>query len=38
MHKTIPVDEAVGMVLPHDVTRINKTDGFKGRAFRKGHI
>ncbi len=38
MHKTIPVDEAVGMVLPHDVTRIDKTDGFKGRAFRKGHI
>ncbi|MFO7606280.1 MAG: molybdopterin-binding protein [Desulfurivibrionaceae bacterium] len=38
LHKTIPVDEAVGMVLPHDVTRIDKTDGFKGRAFRKGHI
>ncbi|MEN8134504.1 MAG: molybdopterin-binding protein [Thermodesulfobacteriota bacterium] len=38
MHKTIPVDEAVGMVLPHDITEINKVDGFKGRAFRKGHI
>lgn len=38
MHKTIPVDEAVGMVLPHDITEINKIDGFKGRAFRKGHI
>jgi hypothetical protein len=36
--KTIPVDEAVGMVLPHDITEINKVDGFKGRAFRKGHI
>lgn len=38
MTKTIPVDEAVGMVLPHDITEINKVDGFKGRAFRKGHI
>ena len=38
MQKTIPVDEAVGMVLPHDVTRISKSDGVKGPAFRKGHI
>lgn len=38
MHKTIPVDQAVGMVLPHDITRIDKVSGFKGRAFRKGHI
>jgi hypothetical protein len=35
--KTIPVGEAVGMVLAHDVTEIRK-DEFKGRAFRKGHI
>ena len=33
----IPVDQAVGMVLPHDITEIVK-DSFKGRAFRKGHI
>ena len=33
----IPVEQAVGMVLPHDITEIVK-DGFKGRAFRKGHI
>ena len=33
----IPVDQAVGMVLPHDITEIVK-DTFKGRAFRKGHI
>ncbi len=33
----IPVDQAVGMVLPHDITEIVK-DAFKGRAFRKGHI
>ncbi|MEN8200355.1 MAG: molybdopterin-binding protein, partial [Thermodesulfobacteriota bacterium] len=37
MKKTIPVDEAVGMVLPHDITEIIK-DQFKGRAFKKGHI
>ncbi|BCO09798.1 molybdopterin-binding protein [Desulfolithobacter dissulfuricans] len=35
--KTIPVDQAVGMVLPHDITEIVK-DEFKGRAFKKGHI
>jgi molybdenum cofactor synthesis domain-containing protein len=33
----IPVSEAVGMVLGHDITEIRK-DEFKGRAFRKGHI
>ncbi len=37
MKKTIPVEEAVGMVLPHDITEIVK-DTFKGRAFKKGHI
>jgi molybdenum cofactor synthesis domain-containing protein len=37
MKKTVPVDQAVGMVLPHDVTEIVK-DQFKGRAFKKGHI
>jgi molybdopterin biosynthesis enzyme len=33
----VPVDQAVGMVLPHDITEIVK-DSFKGRAFRKGHV
>lgn len=33
----VPVEDAVGMVLPHDITEIVR-DGFKGRAFRKGHI
>jgi molybdenum cofactor synthesis domain-containing protein len=35
--KTIPVLEAEGMVLCHDITEIvpNK---FKGRAFKKGHV
>jgi molybdenum cofactor synthesis domain-containing protein len=35
--KTIPVTEAVGTVLAHDITEIKK-DEFKGRAFKKGHI
>ena len=35
--QVVPVAEAVGMVLPHDITEIVK-DEFKGRAFRKGHI
>ncbi len=33
----IPLDQAVGMVLPHDITEIVKGE-FKGRAFKKGHI
>ncbi|HIP38697.1 MAG TPA: molybdopterin-binding protein [Desulfocapsa sulfexigens] len=37
MKRTVPVDDAVGMVLPHDITEIVK-DKFKGRAFKKGHI
>lgn len=34
---TVPVEEAVGMVLPHDVTEIIRNVR-KGRAFKKGHI
>jgi len=37
MVKSIPVREAVGMVLGHDVTRIVPGE-FKGRAFKKGHV
>jgi molybdenum cofactor synthesis domain-containing protein len=37
MKKRIPVDQAVGMVLPHDITEIIQGE-FKGCAFRKGHI
>lgn len=37
MKKTVAVEEAVGMVLPHDITEIIQ-DTFKGRAFKKGHI
>lgn len=35
--RTIPVQQAVGTVLAHDVTEIRK-GGFKGPAFRKGHV
>jgi hypothetical protein len=37
MQKIVPVDEAVGMILPHDITEIVK-DEKKGAAFKKGHI
>jgi len=37
MHKTVRIEDAVGMVLPHDVTEIVK-DVVKKAAFRKGHI
>ncbi|MCB2145269.1 MAG: molybdopterin-binding protein [Deltaproteobacteria bacterium] len=35
--RTIPVEEAVGAVLPHDITRILPGE-FKGVGFRKGHV
>jgi molybdopterin biosynthesis enzyme MoaB len=35
--KTIPVTDAIGTVLAHDITEIRPGE-FKGRAFRKGHI
>lgn len=35
--KAVPVQEAVGKILLHDVTRI-VPDMFKGPAFKKGHI
>ncbi|HET6515598.1 MAG TPA: molybdopterin-binding protein [Thermodesulfovibrionales bacterium] len=34
---TIPLHEAVGKVLAHDITEIRK-DEFKGRAFKRGQI
>ena len=37
MLKTIPVEQAVGMVLPHDITEIVR-DSHKGSVFKKGHI
>ncbi len=35
--KIVPVSEAVGMILPHDITEIRPGE-FKGRAFKKGHV
>ncbi|MGI6656915.1 MAG: molybdopterin-binding protein [Desulfobulbus sp.] len=35
--KKVPVAEAVGMVLPHDITEIIRGVS-KGAAFRKGHV
>ncbi|MBM9536058.1 molybdopterin-binding protein [Desulfobulbus alkaliphilus] len=37
MKRVVAVEEAVGMVLPHDITEIIK-DEFKGCAFKKGHV
>lgn len=35
--KEIPVREAIGLVLPHDMTQILPGE-FKGRLFKKGHV
>ncbi len=35
--RTVPVEEAVGMVIPHDITEVRPGE-FKGVAFKKGHI
>ena len=35
---TVPVHEAVGMTLGHDITEINATAHTKGSAFRRGHV
>jgi len=35
--KAIPVDQAVGTILAHDITEIRPGE-FKGRAFKKGHV
>ena len=35
--KTVPVQDAVGMMLCHDMTRIVPGE-FKGRHFKKGHV
>lgn len=35
--KTVPVQEAVGTVLAHDITEVRPGD-FKGPAFKRGHV
>lgn len=37
MYKSVPVEDAVGMILGHDITRIVPGE-FKGPAFKKGHV
>ncbi|MDX9786131.1 MAG: molybdopterin-binding protein [Desulfobacterales bacterium] len=37
MHKKIPLKDAVGTVLAHDITEIRPGE-FKGAAFKKGHM
>ncbi|MBP1752381.1 MAG: molybdenum cofactor cytidylyltransferase, partial [Geobacteraceae bacterium] len=37
MKQSIPVQEAVGKILAHDITRIVPGE-FKGRAFKKGNV
>ena len=37
MKREVPVEEAVGMVLAHDVTQIIPGQ-YKGRLFKKGHV
>ncbi len=37
MPRSVPIDKAIGLVLPHDITEIVKGK-FKGVAFKKGHI
>ncbi len=37
MNRTVPVEEAVNMVIPHDITEIRPGE-FKGPAFKRGHV
>lgn len=37
IYKSVPVEDAVGMILGHDITQIVPGQ-FKGPAFKKGHI
>jgi molybdopterin biosynthesis enzyme len=37
MYKSVPVEDAVGMILGHDITQI-VPGKFKGPAFKKGHV
>ncbi|MEO2065470.1 MAG: molybdopterin-binding protein [Desulfurobacteriaceae bacterium] len=38
MKRKVKVEDAIGMVLVHDITEVNPEKGIKGRAFKKGHI
>jgi molybdenum cofactor synthesis domain-containing protein len=34
----IPIEDAIGEAIPHDLTKIDTKGGFKGAYFQKGHI
>ncbi len=34
----IPIEKAIGEKIPHDFTKISKSEGFKGTYFKKGHV
>ncbi len=36
--KTVAVEDAIGLVLSHDITEINARTHHKGSAFRRGHV
>ncbi|MHB0867824.1 MAG: molybdopterin-binding protein [Thermoleophilia bacterium] len=36
--KTVAVQDAVGLVLSHDITEVNARTHYKGSAFRRGHV
>ena len=38
MKRLVKVEEAVGLVLAHDITEVDLERNFKGRAFKKGHV
>ncbi len=38
MKRKVKVENAVGMVLVHDVTEVDLGRNYKGRAFKKGHV
>ncbi|WP_457680546.1 molybdopterin-binding protein [Thermovibrio sp.] len=38
MKRKVKVEDAVGMVLVHDITEVDPEKNFKGRAFKKGHV
>ena len=36
--KTVSLDQAIGHILSHDLTKIDVKTGFKGAIFKKGHV
>ncbi len=38
MAKIVKVEDAIGEMLLHDITKVDPEKGFKGRIFKKGHV